>query len=207
MMKSLMLACTLAIALASLGRSPALAQTAPGWSRGQQNLAISYAECLRRANQAIQNEGYRTDYAGGNAVVGIKSVHTAVIICSPAPDAKMLVQIVVASNGEGGGVERQRLQAEMGRSVTTSSRGCQTPVGSWAWWNGGTVTFADDGSARHPSGAAGQWQRMNDGSYHVHWGPQLNTDDYFVLSADGMSMPGRFGAGQTGTSHRQGSCP
>jgi len=87
---------------------------APGWSRGQQNLALTYDECVRRMPQALQAEGYRRDdQPGGNFAIGIKGVHMAAIICSPAPDARMLVQIVVASNGDGGGIERQRLQAQM----------------------------------------------------------------------------------------------
>jgi len=97
---------------------------APGWSRGQQSLAISYDECMRRAPAALSAEGYRRDdQPGGNFAVGIKDVHTAVIICSPAPDAKMLVHIVVASNGDGGGTERQRLQAQMERPGSVSA-GC-----------------------------------------------------------------------------------
>ena len=71
---------------------------APGWSRGQQNLALSYDDCVGRMPVALQNEGYSRDAnSGGNFVAGSKAVHTAVIICSPAPDSKMLVQIVVAS--------------------------------------------------------------------------------------------------------------
>jgi len=89
---------------------------APGWSRGQQTLALSYNDCVGRMAAALQAEGYRRDdQPGGNFAVGIKDVHTAVIICSPAPDSKMLVQIVVASNGPGGGAERQKLQAQMER--------------------------------------------------------------------------------------------
>src|SRR5690349_6534850 len=72
------------------------AQSAPGWSRGQQNLAISYDECLRRMPAALQAEGYRVDHVAGDFAVGIKQVHTAVMICSPAPEQKMLVHIVVA---------------------------------------------------------------------------------------------------------------
>jgi hypothetical protein len=105
--------------------SPALQAQAPGWSRGQQNLAISYDECMRRAPAALSAEGYRRDdQPGGNFAVGIKGVHTAVIICSPAPEAKMLVHIVVASNGDGGGLERQRLQAQMERPGAVVSGGC-----------------------------------------------------------------------------------
>jgi hypothetical protein len=101
---------------------------APGWSRGQQNLAITYDDCLRRAPEALQAESYRIDYDAGDFAVGIKGVHTAVIICSPAPDAKILVHIVVASNGDGGGVERQRLQAQMDRS---GSQPGVSPEGTW----------------------------------------------------------------------------
>lgn len=88
----------------------------PGWSRGQQNLALSYDECVRRMPLALEAEGYRRDDAGGgNFAAGMKAPHTAVIICSPAPENKMLVQIVVASNGDGGGRDRQCLQAQMER--------------------------------------------------------------------------------------------
>lgn len=99
---------------------------APGWSRGQQNLAITYDECVRRAQMALQAEGYRTDYAAGAFVVGIKNVHTSVIMCNQAPEGKTWVNIVVASNGDGGGNERERLQAQMEQPGSVSSGGgCQ----------------------------------------------------------------------------------
>jgi len=98
---------------------------APGWSRGQQNLALGYDECVQRMSVALAAEGYSKDSnSGGNFVAGYKAIHTAVIICSPAPEAKMFVQIVVASNGEGGGTERQRLQAQMDRPGSGTSGGC-----------------------------------------------------------------------------------
>jgi hypothetical protein len=113
----------------------ALAQ-APGWSRGQQNLIISYDECVKRAPMALQAEGYRIDYAAGDFAVGIKAVHAAVIMCNPA-GANMWVNIVVASNGDGGGIERQKLQAQMERpathiSVTSATLGanCGAPKGN-----------------------------------------------------------------------------
>lgn len=112
-----------------LGLANATMAQAPGWSRGQQNLTITYDECLRRASSALQAESYRIDYAAGNFAVGIKGVHTGVIICSPAPEAKMLVHIVVASNGDGGGVERQRLQAQM--EGTGSVSGGVGVSGTW----------------------------------------------------------------------------
>lgn len=75
---------------------------APGWSHGQQNLAVTYDECVRRAPMALRAEGYRIDYAAGAFAVGIKNVHTAVVMCNQAPEGKTWVNIVVASNGEGG---------------------------------------------------------------------------------------------------------
>jgi hypothetical protein len=84
----------------------------PGWSRGQQELPITWEECVKRAGAALQGEGYRVDQPSPFAV-GLKGQHTAVIMCNPAPANKQWVNIVVASNGEGGGTERQRLQARM----------------------------------------------------------------------------------------------
>ena len=129
---------------------------APGWSRGQQNLAIAYDECMRRAPAALQAEGYRIDYNAGNFAVGIKEVHTAVIICSPAPDAKILVHIVVASNGEGGGTEREKLQAQMERPGQAGRPGsCSAPDffnTTFEWVDNGqplgTINFYRDGSTR-----------------------------------------------------------
>lgn len=129
---------------------------APGWSRGQQNLALAYDECVRRAPAALQAEGYRIDYAAGNFAVGIKQVHTAVIICSPAPDAKMLVHVVVASNGDGGGTERERLQAQMERPGSGQEpSACRPPdfLNTTFIWNDngrdlGSINFLRDGRAQ-----------------------------------------------------------
>jgi hypothetical protein len=92
------------------GVSPA--GRAPGWSRGQQLLAITYDECLGRAKSALQAESYRIDQAAGNFAAGVKEAHTAVIMCNPV-GAKEVVNIVVMSNGGDGGSQRQRLQARM----------------------------------------------------------------------------------------------
>jgi len=103
--------------------APAAQGQAPGWSRGQQLLAITYDECVRRAPAALQTEGYRIDYAAGAFAVGIKDVHTAVIMCNAAPEGKIWVNIVVASNGDGGGDQRQRLQARMEQPAQGGSAG------------------------------------------------------------------------------------
>jgi hypothetical protein len=103
---------------------------APGWSRGQQSLAINYEECVRRAPLALTAEGYRIDYAAGAFAVGLKGVHTAVVMCTPGADGKLVVNIVVASNGEGGGTERQQLQAQMERSTPGGTTAGGTNPGS-----------------------------------------------------------------------------
>ena len=130
----------------------------PGWSRGQQLLPLQFDECVQKAARSLQGEAYAVDYAAGAFAVGRKGVHTAVIACNAAPDAKMWVNIFVASNGEGGGTERQRLQAQMagnaappppppptregqpGRYLTVRVNGKQAilnwanaPVGDGAW--------------------------------------------------------------------------
>jgi hypothetical protein len=174
---------------------------APGWSRGQQNLAITYDECMRRAPAALQSEGYRRDdNPGGNFAVGIKDVHTAVIICSPAPDAKMLVHIVVASNGEGGGTARQRLQARMENpGAVTSSDSSYT---TWTWAYGppgqqpevhGSVKLYANGTIESSSNNRGTWRR--EGNQITMTWPSLNSVDILTLSSDGTVMAGTNNAG------------
>jgi hypothetical protein len=161
----------LCVLVLSCSATVAFAQ-APGWSRGQQNLAITYDECVRRAPAALQAEGYRRDDSpGGNFAAGIKGVHTAVIICSPAPDAKMLVHVVVASNGDGGGSERQRLQAQMERSGTAGGGG--GIAGSWTYRDGSfsdTHVFAADGTVHPPSNpnVTAKWS-VEGGELVVRW--------------------------------------
>lgn len=126
---------------------------APGWSRGQQLLIIDYNGCVSLASRALANEGYRIDYAaGGSFVVGIQDVHTAVIMCNPAAEGTW-ANVVVASNGEGGGSEREKLQARM--SPVVSLNGCPKPDLLTTTFdfidNGkklGTIQFFADGSSK-----------------------------------------------------------
>jgi len=166
---SLALLCCLAFSTSSL------AQQAPGWSRGQQSLALSYGDCVRRAPAALQAEGYRVDYAAGDFAVGVKQVHTAIVICSPAPDGKMLVHIVVASNGEGGGNERQCLQAQMEQPGASRCGGSATgaQASRWLYQDGGytdTQVFYANGTAGSLSSADAKatWQVAN-GQLVVRW--------------------------------------
>lgn len=172
---------------------------APGWSRGQQFLAINYDECMRRAPAALQSEGYRIDYNAGNFAVGIKGVHTAVIMCNPAPDAKMAVNIVVASNGDGGGRERQCLQAQMERPGSGCGGGntASDAFTTWTWAygtpgqplqvNGAVILYANGGAKWTGDGRTGTWRRSGN-QIIITW-PQ-NAVDTLYLSGDGTVMTG-----------------
>jgi hypothetical protein len=198
---------SLCVLVICVGACASFAQ-APGWSRGQQLLAITYDECLRRAPQALQAEGYRIDYAGGNFAVGIKNVHTAVVICNPAPDAKLVVNTVVASNGEGGGTERQRLQTQMERPGAV--RGRNNSFTSWTWAYAppgqepevhGTVKLFGDGKAESSDGNSGTWGRA--GNYiTIKW---KTGEDTLVLSDNETVMKGTNSSGWNirGTLKRQ----
>lgn len=170
--------CLLGTLILCFSASSTFAQ-APGWSRGQQTLAISYDECMGRAPAALAAEGYRRDdEPGGNAAVGIKGVHTAVIICGPAPDARMLVNIVVASNGDGGGAERQRLQAQMDRAGSGQRpSSCTAPdfLNTAFEWidNGrslGVINFFREGTARQTwlTGASVTWRTDANGDLLIN---------------------------------------
>ncbi len=136
-------------------------QTAPGWSRGQQILKITYDGCLNRANDALINEGYHLDYDQGSFRVGIKGVHTAVIMCNPAPEG-ITVNIVVASNGDGGGDERVHLQAQMENPHIVIPVSTSFP-GNWVYYDissGYSIKqhFDADGNGKAEDGRPCTWK-------------------------------------------------
>jgi hypothetical protein len=189
-MKSRITLLPVTFALLLVGAPVALAQ-APGWSRGQQNLAITQDECMRRAPAALLAQGYRIDYNAGNFAVGIKSIHTAVIICSPAPDSKMLVQIVVASNGEGGGSERQNLQSRMESGV--SAPPSPAPRGGGNAGGGGTLIKWSD----YPLTASRGYDK--NGTPNSVTGTDIYTDDSTICTAAVHSGLITFASGGTVT--------
>ena len=69
------------VLLVCAAATSSLAQT-PGWSRGQQLLPITYDQCVSRASQALQAEGFRIDHAAGDFAVGIKEVHDDIWLVS-----------------------------------------------------------------------------------------------------------------------------
>ena len=109
---------TLALVLCG---SAATAFAQPVMSRGQQQLAIDYNECLKRAQGALRNVGFNTPGPSGDSVNGFKDASGAYIICQPIPGS-MVVHIVVATVGNDAGVPgslRQSLQAQMERPTST----------------------------------------------------------------------------------------
>ena len=104
----------LGIAASGFGQNPTA-------SRGEQLLAIDQGECMKRARSALLAEGYTFLTAGTySSIFGGKSIHTAGILCNPAPENKMWVNIVVASVSTDmnlPGAERVKLQGRMEASA------------------------------------------------------------------------------------------
>ena len=88
----------------------------PAWSRGIQILPVNHDEGMRRANRALQAEGYSIQNYGGDYTAGQKGIHTAIIACNATSDGRAYINIFVASTSNDGnvpGAERVRLQAQM----------------------------------------------------------------------------------------------
>jgi len=141
----------LALAFFALASSGA---AQPAMSRGEQLLPISYNECIQRAEQAYLAEGWVNIGKGGAFVNAFKENNGAYIMCNVAPENKIWVNIVVASNsGDGNvpGAERVKLQTRMGQSGSVGSAGCglgtrwEVNDGGWpgVWTRRGTSSVFD----------------------------------------------------------------
>jgi hypothetical protein len=179
------------------------------WSTTGDAKPLAFSECVRRAPGAIATTGF----AANKAASGNPTIYTAgngsvqvVLNCVLQPRGFHLYLNVATDGSQSASAIGIRISDVFwNRTPSASLPPCASPIGSWDWWNGGTVSFAPNGTATHPVGAVGQWQRAADGSYHVHWGPPLNSDDYFKVSADGKLMLGNYNGNQ-GTSHRKTAC-
>lgn len=115
----------------------------PASSRGQQFLPITVAECLIRAEDALEaermNEGA---YGGGNFLAGSRGPHTAVITCNDAVRGGVVVNIFVASDpgqsGDQAGAVRQTLQRymESGAPPAAPVTPPVAPTAGCGWVNG-----------------------------------------------------------------------
>lgn len=179
------------------------ADSQPVMSRGQQTLAIGYDDCLRRAQGAFAAEGWVNVGTNGNAVSGFKGMNGAYIVCNPAPDAKLAVNIFVASNANDSGVpglERQKLQARM--EWTGSPRSPQTPTPAqslrtscWRWeveMKDGrraeaTMIMTSDGVARFDRWPTrGKWT-VQGSQYIFDWDRGPDKKDVMMLNGNVLS--------------------
>jgi len=113
----------------------AVSYAQPVMSRGQQILKINYDECLRRAQSAFSTEGWVNIGTSGNAVAAFKGINASYIVCNPAPDTTMAVNIFVASSSTDSGVpgaERQRLQQRMDPSGTPPGPAAIELAANWS---------------------------------------------------------------------------
>ncbi len=168
------------------------ADSQPVMSRGQQTLAIGYEDCLRRAQGAFAAEGWVNVGTNGNAVCGFKGINGAYIVCNPAPDAKLAVNIFVASNSNDSGVpglERQKLQARM-ESPGGPAQSLRTSC--WRWevvMNDGrraeaTMIMTSDGKAHFDRWAPrGTWTAQGS-TYIFDWNRGPNNKDVMTLKGN-----------------------
>jgi hypothetical protein len=182
----------LALAFFALASS-ALAQ--PTMSRGEQLLPISYNECIQRAEQAYLAEGWVNIGKGGAFVNAFKQNNGAYIMCNVAPENKIWVNIVVASNSGNAGVpggERVCLQKQMDqpgngcgqtKPPPVSTRTCTFQYTYWdgAHWtaridrdqfthapNGDFSAAHSDNIIRYVSWDGGRWTAKISGNHFVH---------------------------------------
>lgn len=111
-------------------------------SRGQQTLDVPYQECLRRAHAAFVAEGFDAQPSQGASFVGgFRGSSGGYITCNPLSDARMIVNVFVASEGTSDsnvpGAFRVRLQQRM-ESAAVSAPVPPPPqqtglTGRWSW--------------------------------------------------------------------------
>ena len=112
--------CSLLLVATICALAASVYDQAPALSRGIQELPAGFDECVKRAERALQAEGYGITFSGGGkgdkVLMGYKDIHSASIMCNMAPEGKTWVNIVVASsanNGDVPGAERVKLQGRM----------------------------------------------------------------------------------------------
>ena len=182
--------------------APASAGPYMSWGQWTSDPGVAFAQCWNRGAQALGAAGLSA-IQDGRFFHGSNDAFTASLICYDLGN-RFILTIVVAQSGSSSMTTDQVRDVMLGAIFGSAPAACAaSPVGTWNWWNGGTATFYSNGTATTSSGFSGNWERMNDGSFHVHW--NYPSDDYFRISADGRSMPGNYN-GTAGTSTRQGSC-
>lgn len=190
-------------ALLALGAvAPASAGPYMSWGQWTSGNGVPFGQCYDRAMPALRSVGLNATVQDRRFFYGTDDVFSVSVVCYDLGGHYILTITVAA---ERSGVSpmttdqvRDRIAAVI-FGTQTASCASTSPVGNWNWWNGGVATFYANGTARHSTGSAGEWQQLSDGSYRVHW-DAFNSNDYFTISPDGMHMPGNYnGAQGTGT--------
>lgn len=117
----------LSIALLLCGLSIAAVAQAPNQSRRVENMPWSMQDCMARAKQALQQQGYSIDWTGNDAYRGTKGANSALILCNAASDRRLRVNVIVASSSNAADSENAALWASL-RGSATDRFGSNTPV-------------------------------------------------------------------------------
>lgn len=120
---------------------PVSAQPATSFATG--NVSVSFEDCVARARQALELEGYGGLTRAGDKYFGFKGIHTAIIICDKNEvNSQRDFHVVVASianTGDIPGLERINLGNRMGIPATgkTEGGGGSGPNYQGCWKDGG----------------------------------------------------------------------
>jgi hypothetical protein len=164
-------------------------------------IAISGADCERRATLALTTEGYTAASPAPGVFYGTKALHSAYIVCKQGPGETQWATVFVASNSTDGNVpgrESQSLERRMtGAAPTgaaTTANGCSgaSILGEWNWIGSIRITFKADGTVSDTEGGRGTWKATGGKGYQVQWLTYGQQTVNFTLSNDGKSTAGGY---------------
>lgn len=132
-------ACGLGVSLVA-----ATAAAQPAMSRGEQTLPLSYNDCMARARSAFEGHGWVNIGAGGAFTNAFRGGSGAYILCNEATPGRMIVNIVVATNGGDAGAERQQLQGAMADPKVVPRTPVAPTASGCGWVNGNDPRGGND---------------------------------------------------------------
>ncbi len=101
----------------------------PNQSRRVDNVPWNAQECMARARQALQQQGYDINWTGNDAFRGIKGANSALILCNGTPDRRTRVNVIVAGNDGTADSENNGLWNRLRTPANAGIGGDNTPVG------------------------------------------------------------------------------
>lgn len=197
--------------------SPVVGQGRPSVSSGSYVIRATYDECLTRARQALEAEGYPAGRGGEQYYWGGKGIHWAIILCEPPGGSRFSFHIFVHSGNPDARIsdaERDNLARRMGQPNPASSGSCSW-VGQWRLngFNGAVMTLRQSGdnvtgeypgwhNGRVTSGRVGQSDGMLNlaGTWENNYGVGDRGSYQITMSADCNSWNGKWNtANNSGT--------